>query len=354
MGQCDYKGNTKNSLKEHKEIVHENIRHACDQCDYKATRIGNLNVHKKLVHKGIKYYCDKCEYSTMWQKALVTHQKTKHEGLKHFCTQCSFSTPYLSTLKVHEQSEHEGVLHKCPQCEFQSPRKAYIKRHFSVVHEGKTFDCELCDYKAGRKTHLQQHMKHKHSSTSRKIPSQPSQNLASRLLGHPMDEEVKESHIRPENGQNNTMQVSPQQPKDMSSLYSRQEENNGAGPSTSQEPPIQTEQKDAESGMKTPYHLPQQQEHKPAYQIQQPQMQPDIKPPYSMHPSQQQNNQDMNSSVAYAMYEKYAQKFQESFPNMLRYPGNPMHFSNYVQFANNQLNYRTDPNVNNLPYHPNI
>merc|ERR1711892_21235 len=64
---------------------------------------------------------------------------------------------------------------------------------------------------------------------------------------------------------------------------------------------------------------PQQQEPKSPYPSQSPH-QPDIKPPYPMHPSQQHNAHDSTNSPAYAMYEKYAQKFQESFPTMLRYP----------------------------------
>ena len=57
------------SLKEHKESIHEGIKYHGDQCEYKTNNRGNLIKHVTAVHEGIsavnmKLYYDPHERTT--------------------------------------------------------------------------------------------------------------------------------------------------------------------------------------------------------------------------------------------------------------------------------------------------
>jgi len=51
--QCTYVAKRSYVLKQHKQTIHEGIRHPCDQCDFSATQKSALNEHKRRLHAGL-------------------------------------------------------------------------------------------------------------------------------------------------------------------------------------------------------------------------------------------------------------------------------------------------------------
>ena len=72
--QCEYTG-SRDSLRKHKQSMHEGIRYSCDQCEYAGSRDA-LRKHKKSVHEGIRFPCDQCEYAATQSGMLKTHKES--------------------------------------------------------------------------------------------------------------------------------------------------------------------------------------------------------------------------------------------------------------------------------------
>ena len=77
--ECDYKAHYAGRLKQHKESVHQGIRHKCDMCDYTATRPEKVKLHKQSVHEGIRFTCNLCNYQASRKEYLKLHYKSKTE-----------------------------------------------------------------------------------------------------------------------------------------------------------------------------------------------------------------------------------------------------------------------------------
>ena len=58
FNKCNQQFTNENSLKHHKESVHEKYKHACNQCYHKAATKNSLKLHIVGVHGKIKYSCD--------------------------------------------------------------------------------------------------------------------------------------------------------------------------------------------------------------------------------------------------------------------------------------------------------
>merc|ERR1719383_1282264 len=79
---------TENNVKtEGESSLSEGIKYFCDQCDYTGNSRKKLTQHKKSVHEGVKYYCDH-------PVSLQNHKRSKHEGVRYYCDQCEYVTSY--------------------------------------------------------------------------------------------------------------------------------------------------------------------------------------------------------------------------------------------------------------------
>ena len=111
----------------HKDIVHEDVKYACDQCDYQTTQQSSLKIHIQSKHKGYRYACDRCDYRAKKQSHLTTHTQSKHEGVKYACNQCDHQYTDQSSLSRHIKSKHDGV--KCTQ-------QGNLTQFIQSMHEG--------------------------------------------------------------------------------------------------------------------------------------------------------------------------------------------------------------------------
>ena len=140
----------RNILERHKEAVHDTPetekykkkqiqkepveRVVCPHCGSTfATKI-SLRNHIQVVHEDVKFECPHCNYSNGRKSNLDLHIKTKHEGLTFPCPHCSYKATRKHNLKVHIKTTHEGLRFNCPHCEFQVTRKDYLEKHISSAH----------------------------------------------------------------------------------------------------------------------------------------------------------------------------------------------------------------------------
>ena len=91
--------------KEHRDLVHRQIRFECDQCDKWYTKKYRLNVHIKNVHETGEFPCDECDAVCTSETYLYTHKYQKHrkpEMEKTIqCDQCDRKFSLQSELKAH-------------------------------------------------------------------------------------------------------------------------------------------------------------------------------------------------------------------------------------------------------------
>ena len=78
---CHTSFSTKGNLKNHKDSVHEGVKHDCDQCDYKGTTRSSVQRHKNSVHnpegKDV-FTCSQCVYTSNRKDSMKRHMK-QHE-----------------------------------------------------------------------------------------------------------------------------------------------------------------------------------------------------------------------------------------------------------------------------------
>ena len=68
-----------------------------------------LKIHQKTAHgdEDLKYYCDQCAFETVWHDSLKKHREAIHEGVRFSCNHCAYKVKSNQRLKVHQGSIHE-------------------------------------------------------------------------------------------------------------------------------------------------------------------------------------------------------------------------------------------------------
>ena len=167
------------STLDHRESVHERVRHPCDQCDFTASRSDKLKLHKRIKHEqvGVRYKCDQCDFTAIRPDKLTQHRKNKHathhephsESLFSFAPS-DFTLPLPEILDQDMKYENApGVVrYPCDQCDYIASRPDKLKRHKKCKHEqgGVRYPCDQCDFTASRSDNLNQHKKNKHARTA--------------------------------------------------------------------------------------------------------------------------------------------------------------------------------------------
>ena len=70
----------------------------------------NLRIHIEYVHDGKKKYpCDKCNYQATRKDTLKNHKDTVHEGRKYPCGLCDFQATQKQILNTHKTKVHNHI-----------------------------------------------------------------------------------------------------------------------------------------------------------------------------------------------------------------------------------------------------
>lgn len=107
--QCNNTFSRSSSLRFHKKAVHQQIRsHVCEQCGKCFVAFTNLERHM-FTHTGERpFACDQCDKSFSQSNTLKTHKQSVHEQIRpHACDQCDKRFAQASDLKNHSRT-HTG------------------------------------------------------------------------------------------------------------------------------------------------------------------------------------------------------------------------------------------------------
>ena len=161
--QCDFKCESRKSLKRHMYVKHANI--ACTEagCGKILKNRGIWKEHVKNKHVGLtrQYLCDECDYSSKWFSCLQIH-KRRHTGNLIQCPHCEYMCPKNNMLVMHLESKHNAAEYNCDQCDTKTRTRRMLKFHKEKVHEGMRYFCELCSHQATNSYNLRTHKRRCH------------------------------------------------------------------------------------------------------------------------------------------------------------------------------------------------
>ena len=167
---------------------------SCDECDFQTEMVigwDSLKHHKESVHEGIVYTCKICpNYNTTNGENFRRHNKNRHskkERKVYTEDKCSYQT---SSNVRHKEVVHEGILHhRCDfmNCSYGTSRKRELKNHM-VQHTGTyPFYCDACKkgfvHSGSLARHIVKHTdinkKHllSHTNHTKSRPNKPSTEL---------------------------------------------------------------------------------------------------------------------------------------------------------------------------------
>ena len=168
---CSKVFRTKSNLNQHRNIVHQNVRHVCDKCGKSFTHSG-YRYHKLTAHRSEDLESSSSDEGS---KSSIEEQIKKFE-----CEKCGKRFAQNSLLRKHVSAVHEQTNDKtggvrkfqCPYCPSQFKRKDHVDRHIthlhSIVPDAKLFECNHpnCGKRFQSAGRLQQHSKlHQDNST---------------------------------------------------------------------------------------------------------------------------------------------------------------------------------------------
>ena len=196
---CEYECTRPETLKSHKDRVHEGKLFYCDECAHAASSKTCLRLHKEckhgsddigkepggqprvqchlcafmttknklkhhidIEHVGLRFYCDKCEFKSKTKPGLDMHILSKHEGVRFNCDECSSSFSSESNLKTHKK-RHKSISIPCSHCSKVFLTVTHMTRHTKQRHSklGR-FSCDLCNFSAAASSSLRRHKEGQH------------------------------------------------------------------------------------------------------------------------------------------------------------------------------------------------
>ena len=155
--ECDFSNHFSSKIRKHFKLIHLKIprrlySRSCDECDFKTEMVkgwDSLKHHKESVHEGIVYTCKICpNYKTNNHVTFRHHNNNCHSKKERkVCTEddCSYQTSSSRELARHKGTIHEGIIrHRCDTC-----NKGFLERrslvNHTVQHTGTfPFNCDMC------------------------------------------------------------------------------------------------------------------------------------------------------------------------------------------------------------------
>ena len=153
----------KANLRQHVQVIHDQVYFFCDQCGAPFRSKTMLSSHIKIVHaatKGQFHECTECqtEFLKQYQKC------SEHENVK-ICEKCGYTTSHGDQLKAHQGSKHcdpERTLKRklwCNLCSRGFTREKALKKHELEHIRGKAHKCGACGQRFTERFNLNKHLK---------------------------------------------------------------------------------------------------------------------------------------------------------------------------------------------------
>ena len=176
---CDYQGNTHESLQKHIRLTHTMDKYKCTDCNYQCRDGKELYNHKKTMHENKKEIeCDHCDHignikcRKCKQAGYKIDELSKHISAPHVmggnlkCKTCGKEVETKSKLMIHRKREHPNTVAPCKnylsgQCDFRA--ESCWWNHREVV-KGQ-IECYFCEKYFDTKSEVMMHRKKEHAKT---------------------------------------------------------------------------------------------------------------------------------------------------------------------------------------------
>ena len=118
---CEYETPRMSALRDHIKAKHLKLKYECDICGHKVNSKESLKTHKNIVHEGIWLRCSEagCDY------------KAKDSSTFRFKTSCVFLT---LCFRHHKKVVHDGERLVCPHCPLHFTKSTSLKMHMKKKH----------------------------------------------------------------------------------------------------------------------------------------------------------------------------------------------------------------------------
>ena len=141
---CNNSFETNDSLKEHKERVHENqdnLGLTCDQCGYIPISNDHLVEHIRNTHTSHK--CSECDFQSNSKVSLDAHindTHTKHTSTVSTVVNTVDDSIEISNTMVYNSTHNAGILEtnttiRCRLCAFIATTKDSLRNHMKIKHK---------------------------------------------------------------------------------------------------------------------------------------------------------------------------------------------------------------------------
>jgi len=149
---CNKNLANKNSLKRHLETHEENPAKSfkCLKCQKTFRFKQNWKLHWQNKHSEFKpFACDLCPKKFAIIRQICDHVENHKTEKKFKCEVCSRSFAHKNNFNVHME-RHAGLKFKCDLCDCEFSTKQRLKRHKSYMHSNsnQTLKCDKCNYVA--------------------------------------------------------------------------------------------------------------------------------------------------------------------------------------------------------------
>ena len=119
----------------------------------------SLQYHFKSVHDQIKdLACGKCSFKTASRNRLKKHIEVLHDEVENFNCKLSDNREPENIIETSEEAKRFA----CALCDFKTKKRYVLLKHVKAIHDKiKDLSCGLCDFTTIWKDSLQKHIKAK-------------------------------------------------------------------------------------------------------------------------------------------------------------------------------------------------
>ena len=155
--------NTNRSVDDNFQIGKVVVRNfICEECDSSFTSMNSLKNHKDSLHNQRLSSCTKCSFKGT--RAQVNYHYFEHNP--NICEECGITVPGPpATLRYHILKKHSNTIKQCEKCPFKGTFSKF--RYHSMYEHQQPKTCEECGMVLKHEKALEYHMKSKHTEAEK-------------------------------------------------------------------------------------------------------------------------------------------------------------------------------------------